>query len=249
MKFSIIATAGLALQALMTITFALPVTNSQITAVTKSNRASFSVPLTSTNPAKDFIIPDGKGPARWSCSYVNKAVVPKGESTSIVIGRDTDLKPYSCGELISRETKLDYGMYSVDMISTSIIGHVTGFFLITSDGTEIDVELTGLNSTIVHLNVWEGSKQNPTAIPLGFDAAKGWHNYAMEWRQEYVAWYVDGKMVLKRSDVKTINPKNSPYKLALNSWTDNVNDHWAGKFVWPEGKQAEAQFRNMKYTP
>ncbi|KAF9358589.1 hypothetical protein BGX26_001353 [Mortierella sp. AD094] len=239
MKFSctlsFLAISGFMLQTLISHTSALPTSKISIKATSNGSRAPFSVPLTSSNPAQDFIIPNGKGTARWSCSYVNTAIQPKGASTSIAIGQDSKLKPYSCGELISRETNLDYGTYSVDMISTSILGHVTGFFLITTDGTEIDIELTGLNSTIVHLNVWEGSKQNPTAVPLGFDAAKGWHNYAVEWRQGFVAWYIDGKMVLKRSDVKTINPKNSNYKVVLISWTDNFNDHWAGKFVWPKG--------------
>ncbi|KAG0001264.1 hypothetical protein BGZ79_004883 [Entomortierella chlamydospora] len=106
--------------------------------------------LTSSNPAQDFIIPIGKGPACWS-SYVNTAIQPKGTSTSIVIGQHSSLKPYYYGEHISRKKNLDYGTYSVNMISTSTLGRVTGFFLITMNGTEIDIELTGLNSTIVHL--------------------------------------------------------------------------------------------------
>ncbi|KAF9111664.1 hypothetical protein BGX27_004605 [Mortierella sp. AM989] len=252
MKFSctlsILAFSGLMLQTLTSHTSALPTSKAHTDAVS-GRRAAFSVPLTSSNPAKDFTIPHNKGPARWSCSYVSQAVQPQGKSTSIAIGQDSKLKPYSCGEMISRETNLDYGTYSIDMISTNIRGHVTGFFLITMDGTEIDIELTGLNSNIVHLNVWEGSKQNPTAVTLGFDAAKGWHTYAMEWRKDFVAWYVDGKQILKRSDIKTLSPQSSNYKLVLNSWTDNFNDNWAGKFVWPKGKKAVAQFRNMKYTP
>ncbi|KAF8980566.1 hypothetical protein BGZ46_004008 [Entomortierella lignicola] len=256
MKFSctlsILAFSGLMLQTIIPQTSALPTSKSHAKASTSSfsssGRAAFSVPMTSSDPAQDFIIPNGKGPAQWSCSYTTNSIQPKGGYTSIAIGKDSSLKPFSCGELISRETNLNYGTYSVDMISTSIVGHVTGFFLITTDGTELDVELTGLNSSIVHLNVWDGSTQTPSPISLGFDASKDWHNYAIEWRENSITWYVDGKMVLNRNGVTTRNPKTSDYKVVLNSWTDNVNDHWAGKFVWP-GDKAASQFKNLKYTP
>ncbi|KAF9086606.1 hypothetical protein BGX23_008692 [Mortierella sp. AD031] len=91
-------------------------------------------------------------------------------SSNNLASKSSRKKPLSCGELISRETKLDYGRYSVDMISTNTRGHVSGFFLISPGGTtEIDIELTGLDSTVGHMNVWKGGWiptpcQDPTGV-------------------------------------------------------------------------------------
>ncbi|KAF9323338.1 hypothetical protein BG006_001553 [Podila minutissima] len=192
-----------------------------ISAFAKSPSSSpFFEPLTTSLSA--FIIPHDIGPSRWSCKYNRNEVHASPQGTQISIGRQSSLKPFSCGELISRETRLDYGVYSIDMISTSVPGHVTAFFLIANGVTEIDVELTGLNSKVFWANVWQGHKQNPTKIPLGFDAAKGWHTYAVEWRKDFIAWYVDGKQVLKRSDIGTADPKKADYRLAFNSWTQGL---------------------------
>ncbi|KAG0245612.1 concanavalin A-like lectin/glucanase domain-containing protein [Mortierella sp. GBAus27b] len=203
-----------------------------------------------SSPSSNFIIPNLTGPQGWSCTYMNRQIQPSAAGITIPIGKSQNggRKPFSCGELISRENP-KYGTYSVDMISSNVRGHVTGFFLIALGATEIDIELTGLDSTIVHLNVWKGSTQHPVPIKLGFDASKGWHNYAMEWRKNFIAWYVDGKLVYKRSDVSTANPQSSSYRLALNSWTNNVEDGWAGKFSWPRSGKAQSQFRNLKYAP
>ncbi|KAG0342556.1 hypothetical protein BG000_003555 [Podila horticola] len=207
----------------------------------------FFEPLTSS--LSNFSIPDNQGPDRWACSYIRGAVdTPDNDGTAITIAKKSTRKPYSCGELVHLQ-RAQYGVYSVDMVSTSVRGHITGFFLIANGISEIDVELTGLDSNAVWFNIWEGSKQNPVKIPLGFDAAKGFHNYQMEWREDFIAWSVDGKQILKRSDIKTVDPATTPYRLALNSWTTAVEeDEWAGKFKWP-GKPIRSEFRNLRYTP
>ncbi|KAK3847730.1 MAG: glycosyl hydrolases family 16-domain-containing protein [Linnemannia gamsii] len=204
------------------------------------------------NPlTQKFIIPNEKGPSSWSCSYIAQEVLLTSTGTSISIGRRSKRKPFSCGELISRETNLDYGRYSVDMISSNVKGHVSGFFLIAPNGaSEIDVELTGLNSTVGWMNVWKSGKQHPVKIPLGFDASKGWHTYTIEWRKGFIAWFVDNKQVYRRSDVATLEPRKNLYKLALNSWTSQSDDQWAGRFSLPGGKTVvKTQFRNLRYTP
>ncbi|KAF9895872.1 hypothetical protein BX616_008652 [Lobosporangium transversale] len=233
----------------------------------KSSRAPFFEPLinknissdstSSSNGLQNFIIPNNVGPSAWSCTYMRDSVSSPGPSetgTVISIKKGSPKKSFSCGELISRETQLDYGRYSVDMISTAVKGHVTALFLMSPGGTsEIDIELTGLDPNIVHLNVWLNGRQNPVRVPLGFDASKGWHNYAVEWRKDSITWFVDGKQVLKRTGpvIKTVPPKGTNYKLVLNAWTNNGNDNWAGKFVWPKGRNVKVQshFKNLKYTP
>ncbi|KAF9949080.1 hypothetical protein BGZ72_009062 [Mortierella alpina] len=195
-----------------------------------------------------FYIPDNTGPSRWSCRYQAEEVKITKEGAVISIGRNDSKKPYSCGELVSL-MEPHYGTYSVDMISSNVRGHVTGFFLIANGISEIDMELTGLNSKYLWINIWKRSTQHPIKVPLGFDASKDWHTYTFEWREKFIAWYVDGKLIHKRSDVSTKDPEDTKYRLALNSWTHNDVDDWAGRFVMPKNGTVESKFRNLRYTP
>ncbi|KAF9940382.1 hypothetical protein BGZ67_007859 [Mortierella alpina] len=195
-----------------------------------------------------FYIPDNTGPSRWSCRYQSQEVKITKEGAVISIGRNDDKKPYSCGELVHLD-EAHYGTYSVDMISSNVRGHVTGFFLIANGVSEIDMELTGLDSKYLWINVWKGSVQHPIKVPLDFDAAKDWHNYSFEWRKNFIAWYVDGKLIRKRKDVSTKDPNKTKYRLALNSWTHNEVDDWAGRFTMPKNRTVESKFRNLRYTP
>lgn len=201
----------------------------------------------------NFIVAHGWGPDRWGCSYTRTQVHESSGGTQITIGKDSELKPYSCGELIYRQDNLSYGHYTIDMIASNIVGQVASFFLIANGDTEIDVELTGLNNKVGWMNIWHDKKQNPISIDLPFDASKDWHTYSFEWRKEFVAWSIDGKVVLNRSDIATSSPESVNYKLAINSWTQvqpEVNITWAGKFTYPEdGQIPQAKFRNMRYEP
>ncbi|GJJ79023.1 endo-1,3-1,4-beta-glycanase ExoK [Entomortierella parvispora] len=213
-------------------------------------RRGFHEPLNNHN---NFIVAHGWGPERWGCAFTRTQVHETGAGTQITIGKDSDLKPYSCGELIYREEGLGYGFYSIDMIASNVVGQVTSFFLIANGDTEIDIELTGLNNKVGWMNIWHDRKQNPVVIGLPFDASQDWHNYQFEWREDYIAWSVDGKVVLNRTDIPTTPPHKANYKLAINSWTQVQKEEkiaWAGKFEYPtDGKIPQAQFRNMKFLP
>ncbi|KAF9111516.1 hypothetical protein BGX27_004808 [Mortierella sp. AM989] len=201
----------------------------------------------------DFIVVDGYGPDRWGCSFRDTQVHESSAGTRITIGKDSDLKPYSCGELIYREEDLSYGHYSIDMIASNVVGQVTSFFLIANEETEIDIELTGLNNRIGWMNVWHDQKQNPVSIDLPFDTSEDWHTYSFEWRKGFIAWSVDGDVVLNRSDIATTRPSDTNYRLVINSWTQvnpEINIEWAGQFEYPtDGEVPQSQFRNMRYRP
>ncbi|KAH7055459.1 concanavalin A-like lectin/glucanase domain-containing protein [Linnemannia elongata] len=172
----------------------------------------------------NFIVAHGWGPERWGCAFTRTQVHESGSGTKITIGKDSDLKPFSCGELIHKRQNLNYGRYSIDMIASNTVGQVTSFFLIANEVSEIDIELTGLNNRVGWMNVWHDHKQNPVAIDLPFDASAGWHNYAFEWHPNHIVWFVDGQVVLNRSDVATARPEDANYKLAINSWTQESFD-------------------------
>ncbi|CAO3568417.1 unnamed protein product [Mortierella alpina] len=195
-----------------------------------------------------FYIPSNTGPARWSCRYKSEEVKITPDGAVLSIGRHDEVKPYSCAELVYIQ-EAHYGTYSVDMISSNVRGHVTGFFVIANGVSEIDMELTGLDSTYLWINVWKRDVQNPIKVPLDFDAAKDWHTYSFEWRKDFIAWYVDGKLIRKRKDVSTKDPSKTTYRLALNSWTHNDVDDWAGRFSMPKNRTVESKFRNLRYTP
>lgn len=175
---------------------------------------------------------------------------PKCISQRPTMTRTLLIPTHTRGELIHRQANLGYGTYSIEMIASDIVGQVTSFFLIANEDTEIDIELTGLNNKVGWMNVWHDHKQDPE---LPFDTSKGWHSYMFDWFEDRIVWYVDGQMVLNRSDIQTTPPDKVNYKLAINSWTQvqpEVNIDWTGKFKYPkDGRIPEAQFRNMKYVP
>ncbi|KAG0050075.1 hypothetical protein BGZ83_005160 [Gryganskiella cystojenkinii] len=216
-------------------------------------RKGFHDRLTSLD---QFVVAHNWGPERWGSAYNKSQVHASPEGTKITIGKDSLLKPYSCGEIIYKEENLGYGYYSVDILASDVIGQVTGFFLIANKDpaqSEIDIELTGLNSELAWMNVWHNHDSKPTPISVDFDAAKGWHNYMMEWRKDYIVWYIDGQVVLNRTDVVTTPPDKANYRLAINSWTQvqpETKLAWAGKFEYPtDGTIPTAQFRNLKVRP
>ncbi|KAG0050074.1 hypothetical protein BGZ83_005159 [Gryganskiella cystojenkinii] len=210
----------------------------------------WSESLTST---QNFVIADGWGPASWGSSYAKSQVHASTAGIKLTIGKDSKTKPFSGAEMIYSPQKLGYGKYSVEMIGTGIIGHVTGFYLIsTEDGSEIDIELTGLNPKRASMNVWHNQKQNPVPIDLAFDVSKAWHVYEINFQQDSITWSIDNKIVLKRSDVRVNSPSDANYRVAINSWV-NVNKEtgsgWAGVFKYPTSTVPTSQFRNMTFTP
>ncbi|GJJ79025.1 hypothetical protein EMPS_11384 [Entomortierella parvispora] len=221
-------------------------------------RKGFHESLTSLD---NFVIAHAWGPARWGSAYNKSRVATTPYGTEISISDDSLLKPFSCGEIIHREEHLGYGYYSLDIIASPVVGQVTGFFLIAAKDpaqSELDVELTGLNNGLAWMTVWYNHNSKPTSIAVPFDTSKDWHNYMMEWRRDYIAWYIDGKVVLNRTDIEVTPPNKVNYRLAINSWAqvrEETNLAWAGTFKLPEAGTAGlsqapvSKFRNLKYRP
>ncbi|KAG0367258.1 hypothetical protein BGZ54_004151 [Gamsiella multidivaricata] len=201
-----------------------------ISSVAAQSVKAFNDSLSNHN---NFIVANGYGPERWGCSFVKTQVHQSGEGTTITIGKDSPTKPYSCGELIYRQANMSYGTYSIEMIASKTVGQVTSFFLIANGDTEIDVELTGLDTKLGWMNVWHNNQQNPVSVELPFDVSTDWHSYSFDWYKDHIVWV--------------------SYKLAINSWAQvqpEVNIDWAGKFNYPpDGEVPKAHFRNMKYIP
>lgn len=84
--------------------------------------------------------------------FTRTQVHEPGSGTKVTIGKDSELKSFSYGELIHKRQSLNYGRYSIDMISSNIVDQVASFFLIANEVSEIDIELTGLNNRVELMN-------------------------------------------------------------------------------------------------
>jgi endoglucanase len=108
-------------------------------------------------------------------------------------------------------------------------GVISSFFTYTGrPWDEIDIEFLGDDTTRVQFNYYtKGKGHHEYIYHLGFDASEDFHEYAFDWREDSITWYVDGKAVYKATkDIPT-----TPGQIMMNIW--NVADSsadWAGRF-------------------
>jgi GR25 family glycosyltransferase involved in LPS biosynthesis len=131
---------------------------------------------------------------------------------------------------ISSQGSFLYGRFEATLQATNVSGLVTGFFLHRdSPRQEIDIEITGNRPARLLVNVFynpgaEGSKFDygyrgtPTAIPLGFDASKAPHRFAIEWDFCEIRWFVDGRLVHRRAEWNPTPIPHLPMALHVNNW-------------------------------
>ena len=63
-----------------------------------------------------------------------------------------------------------------------------------------------------------GYRGSPAIINLGFDASKALHQFAIEWDQSEIRWFVDQKLVHRRVTWQPTPIPNLPMTLHVNSW-------------------------------
>lgn len=131
---------------------------------------------------------------------------------------------------ISSRGSFLYGRFEATLQATSVPGLVTGFFLHRdSPRQEIDIEITGNHPDRLLVNVFynpgaEGTKFDygyrgtPIAIPLGFDASKAFHQFAIEWDPCEIRWFVDGELVHRRTEWNPTPIPHLPMTLHFNTW-------------------------------
>ena len=160
-------------------------------------------------------------------------------------------KPYASGEY--RTTDLySYGRFETRMKAVSGSGIDSSFFTYTgpSDGQpwdEIDVEILGKNTRQVQLNYFtNGVGGHETVINLGFDAAAGYHTYAIEWwNGGTINWFVDGALVHQENGSRGPLPTH-PQRIMMNLWPGIGVDSWLGPFSY--SGQRTATYDWVKYT-
>ena len=123
-----------------------------------------------------------------------------------------------------------YGRFETIMKPIRASGVVSAFFLYRFDPwQEIDAEFPGNDTTKLLLNVYynpgeEGDLYNygflgtPVVIDLGFDAAEDFHLYAIEWTEEEIRWFVDERLVHRRSAGTPTPIPHLPMRFYVNVW-------------------------------
>jgi len=159
----------------------------------------------------------------------NVTAQPGGGLSLAVIQEPLGVRNLSAAAISSRGSFL-YGRFEATLQATNVSGLVTGFFLHRdSPRQEIDIEITGNRPTRLLVNVFynpgaEGAKFDygyrgtPAAIPLGFDASKASHRFAIEWDPCEIRWFVDGELVHRRAAWNPTPIPHLPMTLHVNTW-------------------------------
>ena len=138
----------------------------------------------------------------------------------------TSSKSFEGAEIRTRK-KYKYGNFKVLLKAPKGSGIVSGFFLYfphSSKFKEIDFEFLGKDTCKVYLNHWTNKQDNGKAVDIPFAFQNEFHEYHLEWRKNFIAWYVDGKELYR---AQNFIPKRSMH-LVFNIWISK-HESWVGK--------------------
>jgi beta-glucanase (GH16 family) len=185
----------------------------------------------------------------WRADHV---LFEAGRVDLSITDRESNGRPYSGGEIRSVEA-VPFGRVEGRLKAAKGSGVVTSLFTYTgpAEGTvhdEVDIEILGKDTTKLQVNYFtEGVGGHEVVIPLGFDAAEGFHDYAFEWTATAIRWYVDGKLVHTEDGSRGPLPK-TPGRVMANLWPGVGVDGWLGPFDYP-GTPVTAQYERIGYRP
>lgn len=157
--------------------------------------------------------------------------VRKNSGPAQIVLREEDLgvRRYSSAALSSRPSFL-YGRFEAVLRPARALGSVTGVFLHRdSPRQEIDIEFVAKFPRQILTNVYYnpgndgarfdyGYRGTPILVDLGFDAAKDFHAYTIDWSPNELRWYVDGRLVHRRANWDPTPIPQLPMQFHLNLW-------------------------------
>ncbi|NOY77411.1 MAG: family 16 glycosylhydrolase [Calditrichaeota bacterium] len=128
-----------------------------------------------------------------------------------------------------------YGRFEVRYRAVQASGALASFFTFhdnissTKDWNEIDIEIMGRYTDEVQLNtITAGQTSHVYPQWVSFNPAADFHTYAFEWTPNAVAWFIDGKEVVRQTG-EHIATLNKPQKIMMNIWPPAYSN-WAGKW-------------------
>jgi endoglucanase len=128
--------------------------------------------------------------------------------------------------------------------ASNVPGVMTGLFIYTgatddNPWDEIDImEILGSDTMTLRLNYFTNGEPHPTYIPLDFDASADFHKYGVIWKEDFIEWYVDGKLVYRATE----NLPITPGRFMINLWCgDDSATDWMGEY---SGEPASISAKN-----
>jgi beta-glucanase (GH16 family) len=151
-------------------------------------------------------------------------------------------KDYKGGELYSNDAVL-FGKFEVRAKLVSEKGVVSSFFLydnISWKGApnpwrEIDIESIGKEKNSFQTNIITGfadKRITSEKVDKIENLDTEYHTYTIEWTPDYIAWYVDNKLIRKDTADKSqqvVDLRDMPQTYRMNLWIA-VWEDWVGKF-------------------
>lgn len=221
--------------------------------------------MNDTSPAFIALFGDGPNPARWHRSD-HPGSVPFWKNDTGAENADASVDglklsitdrtkgpgnhDWLTGEISTKST-FGYGRYEVVMKPAKGAGLVSAFFTYTGPyfgkpHDEIDIEFLGKDTRRVELNMFKnGVPSASETVRLPFDASEDFHHYAIEWRPDRVAWFVDGELIHETEPGSDGIPV-TPGKITMNLWTGDLYG-WHGRPNFESG--ATAEYACVSYRP
>lgn len=188
-------------------------------------------------------------------SFARESLRHSDEGTQLVIDAiEGGLRPYRSGAFASVRS-FRHGRFEAEIRAAPGPGLITGFFL--HRGTprqEIDIELAGVDTRRMLVNVYFnpgddgtamdfGYRGSPCRIDLGFDATADFHLYAIDWRPGRVTWLVDDRVVHERVGWDPTPIPHLSMRVHANLWAPR-SEEFAGR-INRRMLPAAAAFRNV----
>lgn len=170
--------------------------------------------------------------AMFDCTWRGENISFNQSIMSMKIDKDKEETPKWSGGEYRSLNMYHYGMFEVCMKPIKNTGVVSSFFTYTgpSDNNpwdEIDIEFLGKDTTKVQFNYFtNGVGEHEFLYDLGFDASEEFHEYAFEWKEDSITWYVDGVAV----HTVTENIPQTMGKVMMNVWPGTGVDYWLDAF-------------------
>ena len=144
-------------------------------------------------------------------------------------------KPWRGGELRTK-VSYRYGKFEVRMKSAQASGMLTTFFTYhdpfpfnASLWNEIDVEVLGRYSDQVQFNTITANEVHHVfSAELKVNPHAAFHEYAIEWTPDYVAWFFDGFEIYRQTE-SHVQTLSRAQKFMMNIWQPIYTD-WTGTF-------------------
>ncbi|QLQ79116.1 hypothetical protein HG537_0B04640 [Torulaspora globosa] len=152
---------------------------------------------------------------------------------------------YSAGTVLSSTRFMWYGKVSARLKSSHLGGVVSSFILFSNVQDEIDFEYVGADLKTVQSNFYfEGIlNYNNSKNISTTDTFENYHDYEIDWHEDYITWSVDGVVGRTLYKNQTYNETSkryefpqTPSKVQLSLWPAGNATNAPGTIAWAGGE-------------